>query len=164
VRIKGAAVGAWGSRVIAYIEGIGRLEGFIVRRAIGWFALETRITARKGERVQERIAMILSAQSDSESDRRRESRDWAQRQVLLHTLDGRQHEAKLTDISREGAALLTEAELEIDERVRLESRRARVVRLFPGGAALKFENWTDDAWSAREAQAPAAPERRARRA
>ena len=30
-----------------------------MRRAPGWFALESRITPRKGERVQERIAWII---------------------------------------------------------------------------------------------------------
>ena len=61
VRLRAPQAGPWGSRVIAYIEAIGRLEGYVVRRAPGWFALETRSTALKGERVQERIAMILEA-------------------------------------------------------------------------------------------------------
>ena len=141
VRLRAPQAGAWGSRVIVYIEAIGRLEGYIVRRAPGWFALETRGTALKGERVQERIAMILEAQAEDCFDRRDPARESSRRSVSLDTLDGRLHEAELTDISRNGAALLTEAELSLDERVRLDSRRARVARLFPGGAALTFENW-----------------------
>ena len=72
VRLRAAHSGAWGSRVIAYIDGIGRLEGYIVRRAPGWFALETRSTARKGERVQERIAAILDSKPSRTADRRDE--------------------------------------------------------------------------------------------
>ncbi len=150
VRLRAAQAGPWGSRVIAYIDGIGRLEGFIVRRAPGWFALETRITTRKGERVQERIAAILHADLGNSGDRRDDGRDFSNRKVWLYTLDGQKHEALLTDVSRAGAALLTEAALEIDERVRLDSRRAVVSRLFPGGAALKFENWVDEFWPPRE--------------
>jgi hypothetical protein len=161
VRLRAPQAGAWGSRVIAYIEAIGRLEGYIVRRAPGWFALETRGTAMKGERVQERIAMILDSQTDDRLDRRGPGRDSSHRRVSLGTLDGRQHPAELTDISRSGAALLTEAELSIDEPVRLDSRRARVVRLFPGGAALTFENFGDEPRARRE---PAFAEPRARRA
>ena len=37
VRLQAAQAGPWGSRVVAYIEGIGRIEGYIVRRAIGEF-------------------------------------------------------------------------------------------------------------------------------
>lgn len=161
VRLRAPQSGAWGSRVVAYIEAIGRLEGYVVRRAPGWFALETRATALKGERVQERIAMILESQADDYVDRRGPAREASRRQVSLGTLDGRVHRAELTDISRTGAALLTEAPLSLDERVRLDSRRARVARLFPGGAALKFENWADEQRVRRE---PALAEPRVRRA
>ncbi len=158
VRLRAPQAGPWGSRVVAYIEAIGRLEGHIVRRAPGWFALETRSTALKGERVQERIAMILESEADY--DRRAPARETEHRLVSLSTLDGRQHSAEVTDISRGGAALLTEAPLALDERVRLDSRRARVVRLFPGGAALKFENWVDEARSRRDAAAVHEPHAR----
>jgi hypothetical protein len=160
VRLRAPQAGPWGSRVVAYIEAIGRLEGYIVRRAPGWFALETHATALKGERVQERIAMILEAQSDDCVDRRG-ARESAHRQVSLATLDGRQHWAELTDISKTGAALLTEAPLSLDERVRLDNRRARVARVFPGGVALKFENWAEEPRPRRD---PALAEPRARRA
>ena len=150
VRLQAAQAGPWGSRVIAYIDGIGRIEGYIVRRALGWFALESRVTARKGERVQERIAWLASAETSEISDRRGKDREPVHRQSALFTLDGRQHVAQLTDISREGAALLTEAPVEVDDRVRLDSRRARVARVFPGGVALKFENWSDENWPRRD--------------
>ncbi|MDE3174574.1 MAG: PilZ domain-containing protein [Pseudomonadota bacterium] len=145
VRLRAAQAGPWGSRVVAYIDGIGRLEGYIVRRAPGWFALETRVTPRKGERVEERIAWIRESEAAASPDTRRLSRQFVERQdVTLSTVDGRQETAQLTDISRDGAAVLTEAAMEIGERVRLDNRRARVMRVFPGGLALKFENWTHD--------------------
>ena len=160
VRLRAPHAGPWGSRVVAYIEAIGRLEGYVVRRAPGWFALETRATALKGERVQERIAMILDAQVDDYEDRRSASRnarrETSPREAMLDTVDGRQHLAEITDISKSGAALLTEAALALDERVRLDSRQARVVRVFPGGAALKFES--------RAHREPALAEPQARRA
>jgi hypothetical protein len=148
-RLRGAQSGPWGSRVVAYIDGIGRIEGHIVRRAPGWFAIETRASARKGERVQERIATIIQAGANHD-DRRSETREWSHRSVRLYTLDGGAHLAQLTDVSREGAALLTDAALSLGDRVRLDSRRAVVARLFPGGAALAFENWVDENWPRRE--------------
>ena len=139
IRLRAAQAGPWGSRVLAYIEGIGRIEGYVVRRAPGWFAIEARVTARKGERVQERIEWILNAQTAKRVDRR-STRERSREFVALVTADGRPHVAELTDISKTGAALLIELALEVDDSVRLDGRRARVARVFPGGVALEFEN------------------------
>ena len=136
VRLRAAVAGPWGSRVVAYIDGIGRLEGYIVRRAIGWFALEVHATARKGERVQERIAWMLEA---ANLERRSPARQFVRRDVSLESQDGRMRPAQLTDITREGAALLTDGPYQVGDLLRLEDRDARVVRSFPGGVALQFE-------------------------
>jgi PilZ domain len=164
LRLRAAKAGPWGSRVIAYIDGIGRIEGHLVRRAPGWFAIETRGTSRKEERIDERIALLMDSDIAKEAGRRRLSRQYLERQsVCLATLDGRQHLAELTDVSKDGAALLIDTVIAVGERVRLDGRRARVVRAFPGGVALKFENWVDEARDRRDSFAPAR-EPRARRA
>ena len=136
VRLRATVAGPWGSRVVVYVDGIGRLEGYIVRRAIGWFALEVHNTARKGERVQERIAWLLEA---ANVERRGPSRKFVRRDVALETQDGSRRAAQLTDITREGAALLTEGDYEVGQRLRLDNRDAQVVRSFPGGVALQFD-------------------------
>jgi hypothetical protein len=164
VRLRAAHAGPWGSRVIAYIDGVGRIEGYIVRRAPGWFALESRTTPRKGERVQERIALITESEAAETADRRGLPRASAGRQAYLTTRDGRRHAAHITDITREGAAVLTEAQPELDERVRLESRSARVVRLFPGGLALSFETAAEEPRPPRRDPAEALNALRLRRA
>jgi hypothetical protein len=164
LRLRAAKAGPWGSRVIAYIDGIGRIEGHLVRRAPGWFAIETRGTSRKEERVEERIARIMDSDIAKEDGRRRLSRQYLEGQsVCVATLDGRQHVAELTDVSKDGAALLIDTVIAVGERVRLDGRRARVVRAFPGGVALKFENWVDEARDRRESFA-STREPRARRA
>jgi len=164
LRLRAAKAGPWGSRVIAYIDGIGRIEGHLVRRAPGWFAIETRGTSRKEERVEERIAWILDSEIVKQDGRRRLSRQYHERQtVCLAAIDGRQHRAELTDVSRDGAALLMENVMAVGERVRLDGRRARVVRTFPGGVALKFENWVEDVRDRCKTFAPTC-EPRARRA
>ncbi len=164
LRLRAAKAGPWGSRVIAYIEGIGRIEGHLVRRASGWFAIETRGTTRKEERVEERIAWITNSENGRPDDHRRLSRQYVERQtVFLATLDGRQHKGELTDVSKDGAALLIDTVLAVSERVRLDGRRARVARVFPGGVALKFENWVDETREQRGVFTPSR-ETRARRA
>jgi hypothetical protein len=136
VRLRAAVAGPWGSRVVAYIDEIGRLEGYIVRRALGWFALEVHATARKGERVQERIGWMLDA---ANGERRGPARKLTRRDVALEASDGLRRPAQLTDISREGAALLTDSPYQVGDRLRLDQRDARVVRSFPGGVALEFD-------------------------
>ena len=164
LRLRAAKAGPWGSRVIAYIDGIGRIEGHLVRRAPGWFAIETRGTSRKEERVEERIAWVMESDVAKRDGRRRLSRQYLERQnVCLSTIDGRQHPAELTDVSKDGAALLIDTAIAVGERVRLDGRRARVVRVFPGGVAIKFENWVDEARDRRETFAPS-HEPRVRRA
>ncbi len=136
VRLRAAVAGPWGSRVVVYIDGIGRLEGYIVRRAIGWFALEVHATARKGERVQERIEWLLNA---ANVQRLSPARQFVRRDVALETQDGKRLAAQLTDITREGAAVLTDTSYEVGQRLRIENRDAQVVRSFPGGVALQFD-------------------------
>jgi hypothetical protein len=155
LRLRAAKAGPWGSRVVVYLDGVGRVEGHLIRRAPDWFAIETRGSSRKEERVEERIAWIMQAEIGTSSERRRLSRQYVERQqVQLTGFDGARHAAELTDISREGAALLTEAVFETGARVRLDGRRARVVRAFPGGLALKFENWALDAPTRRDTSPP----------
>jgi aspartyl protease family protein len=45
VRLRSDQTAPWGSRVVAEIEGVGRIEGHVVRRAPGWIALKTRPSA-----------------------------------------------------------------------------------------------------------------------
>ena len=131
MRLRAPKAGPWGSRVIAYIEGVGRIEGRIVRRAPGWFAIETRATVRKEERVEGRIAGIV----DGREGARKVS---AAPAVSLETADGKRYVATLADLSLEGASLLVEADIVEDEAVWLNDRPGRVVQVFPGGLALEF--------------------------
>jgi hypothetical protein len=55
IGIKGFVAGAIGDRVVAYFEGLGRVEGKIVRRAHSWFAIDISATPRKLERLADLI-------------------------------------------------------------------------------------------------------------
>jgi hypothetical protein len=57
--IEGVSVGAIGERVIAYLEKLGRIEGKIVRRSEGWFAIELMGSPHKLDRLDEQIRAIL---------------------------------------------------------------------------------------------------------
>ncbi len=57
--IEGAAVGAIGERVVAYLEELGRIEGRVVRRSKGWFAIQLVATPQRLDRLDEMIGAII---------------------------------------------------------------------------------------------------------
>jgi len=59
IGIRGVAAGAIGDRVVAYFDGLGRVEGRIVRRAHTWFAIEITATPRKLESLTNKINRLL---------------------------------------------------------------------------------------------------------
>lgn len=65
IGIRGFATGAIGDRVVAYFDGLGRVEGRIVRRAHTWFAIDITATPRK----LERLAEIMSRLAEDEASR-----------------------------------------------------------------------------------------------
>ena len=134
VRLRGLAVGRLGLAGDRLYRGLGRHRRLYRAPRAGLVRAGMRITARKGERVEERIAWIMGSDGGSAPTGRGLSRQCVRQEVELSTFDGRRHAAQVTDISKEGAAVLTDAVLEAGERVRLETRRARVVRLSPAAS------------------------------
>lgn len=59
IGIRGFSGGSIGDRVIAYFDGLGRVEGRIVRLANTWFAIEITATPRKLERLAEMINHMI---------------------------------------------------------------------------------------------------------
>lgn len=139
IAIRGLKVGAYGERVVAYIQDLGRIEGFIVRRAIGWFALDIRAPENKVARLDDRISWVTDRALNGKSDRRAAERvEVEDERTTLRTLEG-VFIAELVDVSIEGAALITQARPRIGEAVILGEQTAYVARLFEGGVAVSFE-------------------------
>ena len=57
--IEGVPVGAIGERVVAYLEELGRVEGRVVRRSNGWFAIQLVATPQRLELIDEKISEIV---------------------------------------------------------------------------------------------------------
>lgn len=138
--IKGVRPGLLGERVVAYIEDLGRLEGVIVRRKIGWFAVDMRAPQNKTERLAQRIAWLLQRGLEKAPSRRsRDRMDMSNEHTILRTVDGKEFMAELVDLSIAGAALSVDVTLPIGARVSLGDQPAYVVRRFAGGLAVKFD-------------------------
>jgi hypothetical protein len=63
IGIRGAPAGAIGERIVAYFEGLGRVEGRIVRRAQTWFAVDITGTPRKLETLAKTIRSLAAHQA-----------------------------------------------------------------------------------------------------
>jgi hypothetical protein len=139
VRLKGPRVCAPGSHVIVYIRDLGRLEGVVVRTVSDGFALALDCTPRKTERLLSRIEWLLDRNAGGAERRASPRFEPDGPFVVLISEDGSHRVVELTDISSNGFAFLTEQLVKIGDRLELGTQRARISRLFPGGAAAIFE-------------------------
>jgi len=139
IAIRGARSGRLRERVVAYIDGLGRVEGTIAR-------LEVHAPSSKQERLAAKIGWLLKRERDGLSDRRRRQRvELSDDETVLRTTDGAVFRARLIDVSVSGAAILVDAALPLGAPVLLGDKSGRVSRHFPGGVAVTFnEPFSED--------------------
>ncbi|MGO8831444.1 MAG: PilZ domain-containing protein [Roseiarcus sp.] len=141
VGIIGPHKGDIGERIVAYISEIGRIEGMIARRFAEGFALEIHAPALKRDKLAQRIAWLVKRETLGAPDERQHERiAAADQQTSLKTPDGREYAAALIDVSVPGAALSVDAAPPIGSPVTVGRTSARVVRHFPGGIAVSFDD------------------------
>ncbi len=139
--IVGLRKGDIGERIVAYISQIGRVEGMIARHFSKGFAFEIQAPALKREKLTKRIEWLIRRETlDAPDDRRHERMSAESQQTTLRTPDGREFPAALIDISAPGAALSVDVAPPIGSAVTVGRTAARVVRHFPGGIAVSFND------------------------
>ena len=136
VGIRGFAPATIGSKVVAYIDGLGRVEGKIVRRLPGWFALSLKDYFGKEDRLSSRIDYLVSGAS---TERRRAQRiEQHNVPVVLRDADGNELKGELLDIAVDGASIAIEKEFAVSQLVWVDDHEAKVVRVTPLGIAVRF--------------------------
>ena len=134
--------GQIGDHVVAYVAQLGRMEGAIARQLQNGFALKIAAPQRKIEKLAARIAWLVQHDAFGAPDNRRQERVEADEgQIIVTTADGEEHVATMIDVSSEGAALNVAIAPPIGSPVTVGQRRARVVRHFAGGVAVKYQNF-----------------------
>jgi nucleoid DNA-binding protein len=141
IAIKGRTAGVLGERVVAYIQDLGRVEGGIVRRASGWFAVEICAPACKRERLAKKIAWLVELDEGRLSDLRRSARVEMDFEPITLLADGQEFSAELIDASMDGAAVRVGVSLRNGTKVILGGKPARVVRRFGGELASSTTRW-----------------------
>ena len=131
--------GEVGTRVIAYIDHIGRVEGTISRLFQGGFAMDIQAGPRKRDKLAAQLTWLANRHVLDLPEDRRHERIVPSNPVTQLTLpDGRRCECRAIDVSLSGATLAINAKPAIGQAVTLGRMRARVVRHVEGGIAVEF--------------------------
>jgi len=137
VNVDGA--GPTGSRVVAYIDGLGRVEGVVRRNVSGGIEVANKLTASKRERLARRIDWLLRrACAAAEEQRRCERDEKRQAHDVAVAIDGTPFKGQIIDESASGMAIALEARPLIGTYVLVEGLPAQVARYLENGIAIKF--------------------------
>ncbi|MCV6574702.1 MAG: PilZ domain-containing protein [Cohaesibacter sp.] len=131
--------GEIGERIIAYIDHIGRIEGKIVRKIEGGFAVAVDATLRKRDKLASQLTWLANRHIlNLPEDRRHERRTPKNPITKLVMDDGSEHMCRVLDLSLSGAALKTKVRPAIGKRITIGKIQAQVVRHLEDGLAIEF--------------------------
>ncbi len=128
-----------GERIIAYFDHVGALEGHVVRRYDGGFAMSLTATLQRREKLTQRLAELLEKGPNAQASERRSElrRTTAEKSGLTFT-DGTKVACQVLDISVSGANLATEARPAIGTELVLGKMRCKAIRHTHNGIAVEF--------------------------
>lgn len=136
--------GEIGERVIAYIDHIGRVEGRVVRKIEGGFAITIDATIRKRDKLAAQLTWLANRHIlNLPEDRRHERRQPKNPITKLSLDDGSEHMCRVLDMSLSGAAIKTRVKPNIGKMVMIGKIRARIVRHLEDGLAVEFASVQD---------------------
>lgn len=131
--------GQIGERVVAYLEHIGRVEGEVTRHVPHGFAFSISAAIRKRDKIASQLTWLANRQElGLPEDRRHERIVPRNPETSIRLENGREHQARLIDVSLSGAAISTHARIPLGTAVTVGSTTAKVVRHFGGGIAVEF--------------------------
>ncbi|SDR50228.1 PilZ domain-containing protein [Rhizobiales bacterium GAS113] len=139
VGLVAPVIGEIGSRVIVYLEHIGRIEGIIVRELENGFAMTIVAPQRKQDKLAAQLTWLVNRQAFGlPEDRRHERIELMNTKSFITFEDGRRLATVVVDCSISGAALDCGEMIPLGTSVTIGRREARVVRHFNGGIAVEF--------------------------
>ncbi len=138
--LEAPALGEARERVVAYVEEIGRLEGRIVRRFPGGFALHYEVSPARRDKLADLLTWIVNRSLLGSSEERRHDRlvpvaPWSR----LILADGSSIRCRILDVSTSGAAVRTELRPALGSTVFLGRMSGRVVRRTDTGVGIEFD-------------------------
>jgi hypothetical protein len=138
--ILSPATVALGERIVAYFDHLGGLEGDVVRRFDGGFALRIHVTPHKREKLAAQLTWLVNRHELSGIDARRHERSTPRSALSTLTLaEGIAIPCQILDFSLSGASIGTPARPPIGHEVQVGSKlKAKVVRHHAQGIGVQF--------------------------
>ncbi|KAA0697482.1 PilZ domain-containing protein [Neorhizobium sp. P12A] len=126
-------------RVVAYIDHLGRVEGYVLTIDGRGFSMSINATDRKREKLAAQLTWLANKHElGLPEDRRHDRLTPRTIQSELTLEDGTRYVCRIMDLSLSGAAVDVEARPPLGTAVRLGNMRGRVVRHFMEGVAIEF--------------------------
>ena len=139
VALEAPEKGNLGSRIIVYLDQIGRLEGSVARHFANGFALFFNVTVAKREKLAEQLTWLANRHDLGMAEDRRHERIVPYRlRSTLKLPEGREYRVVIVDVSRSGVALRCDVQPPLGAIVTAGTTEGRVTRHFAGGIALEF--------------------------
>ena len=134
-----------GERIVAYIDDIGRVEGFVSGLLPDGFVMTFQLTQVGRERIFKRLQWLRDkAEGKVVNQRRHERYKPREAHSRLILPDGRTYPCEVLDISLSGASIKTPVLPEIGTHVMLGKMHGRVVRYHEQGIAVEFVRLMDE--------------------
>ncbi len=130
-----------GERIVAYLDELGGVEGTVVRKFDGGFALKFAATLHKREKLAAQITWLINrSELDCIEGRRagHERITSGAHTTVMRLPDDREIEVQLQDVSISGASVVTSSRPSLGTHVSLGKLRAIVVRYHPEGLGVQF--------------------------
>ncbi|MBY3182662.1 PilZ domain-containing protein [Rhizobium sp. 25PS6] len=126
-------------RVVAYIDHLGRVEGYVQTIDGRGFTMSINATDRKREKLAAQLTWLANKHElGLPEDRRHDRLTPRDTKTELTLEDGTRYFCRIMDLSLSGAAVDVEMRPSIGTAVRLGNMRGRVVRHFVEGVAIEF--------------------------
>jgi len=148
IGVKGPKLGRAGNWCKVNIAAVGIVEGLVVRATQHAFVVGVIAPPGRLRRLAQRLRWQFRCQNNEVIDRRASQRiDMNRANAELTTIEGRPYSCEIFDISRGGAALHMGADalyFWVDQPIRFDGRAGRVLRTFPGGVVIRFDDQEQD--------------------
>jgi hypothetical protein len=130
-----------GERIVATFDHIGCIEGHVVRRFAGGFAIELQATQHKRDKLAGQITWLMNRHElgDTAEARRHERIAIANsKQAMLKLDEGITIPVDVIDFSMSGASIATKARPPIGHAVQIGKLKGKVVRHHSEGIGIEF--------------------------
>lgn len=125
-------------QIVLLVDGLGRLEGKVLRKGNNWFSLKFTAQMRKRDRLADAITWRFNMERLGLEEDRAAPRKQGKGRAKLHFADGLSIEADVVDVSISGAAFSCLERPRVNEEVRVGEMKGQVARVWDGGFAVAF--------------------------